>query len=223
MNPILVKELRQSLRSRWFEIIFLTLCGGLTLITTLGSAIDAPQGTTAFFWIAVTGTLHLLLPLRTVLSAGDDRQIGNFELIRVTGLSAEGMANQRLTALLFHTLTLASLVLPHVVLRYFLGGIDLINELQYLALLIITAPIVGSVFLWITVTGPLGRAILGFIFFFLFIFYESLIATCAFAEGEAAIIPFVLLFFGSVIALPVSQAFVAEAFTLGRQPLIPLG
>lgn len=214
MNPILVKELRQSLRSRWFEILFLWLCGCLTLITAVGTSIESRTGATIVFWIAVAATFHLLLPLRTVLSARDDRQVGNFELIRVTGVSAEGMASQRLTALLFHTLIFASFVLPHVILRYFLGGIDLIDELQYLALLTLTTPIVGSIFLWLAVSSPMGRFFLGSIFVFLFIAYESLLATAAFASGDDAIIPLVMLVFGSVIALPVSHAFAAEAFLL---------
>jgi hypothetical protein len=223
MNPILVKELRQSLRSRWFEMIFLWLCGSLTLITAFGTTIDARTGTTSVFWIAVVATFHLLLPLRSALSASDDQQRGNVELIRVIGISAETLANQRFTALFFHTLILASLVLPHVTLRYFMGGIDLIDELQYLALLTFTTPVVGSVFLWLSILGTLGRIVLGVILFFLFILFESLIAMSAFAAGEAAVIPFVLLLFGSLIGFLVAKAFVAEAYLLERQPLIPLG
>lgn len=223
MNPVLVKELRQSLRSRWFEIIFLWLCASLTLVTAVGSAIEAPGPATLVFWIAIGVTFHLLLPLRSAVSAGDDRQAGNFELIRMAGLSAESLAKQRLTALLFHAVTLACLVLPHVLLRYFLGGIDLIDELQYLALLTLSTPVIGGAFLWIAVTSTLGRVILGSVFFFLFIIYESLITASAFADGSSALIPFVLLLFSSLIALLVSHAFAAEAFLLGRQPLIPLG
>lgn len=223
MNPILVKELRQSLRSRWFEIIFLWLCASLTLITAIGSAIDAPTGTTVLFWIAIATTFHLLLPLRTIISASEDHQLGNIELIRITGISAEKLVSQRITALFANTLVLASIVLPFVVLRYFIGGIDLLNELQYLALLTLGAPVVGSVLFWIAVCGTIGRLFLATIFFFLFIIFESLISTCAFASGGAAIIPLVLLLFGSLICLPVAQAFAAEAFLLERQPLIPLG
>jgi hypothetical protein len=214
MNPILVKELRQSLRSRWFEIIFLWLCVSLTLITAIGSAVGSLQVTTIVFWTSVAFTLHILLPFRTALSARDDRQRGNFELIRVSGLGAEKLANQRLTALLFHTLVLASIVLPFVLLRYFLGGIDLIDELQYLALLVLGTPVVGAVFLWISVVGTFGRVALGALFSFLFMVFESLTATSAFATGTDVVIPLTLLLFGSLICLPVSLAFATEAFLL---------
>lgn len=214
MNPILVKELRQSLRSRWFEIIFLWLCASLTLITAVGSAINAQTGTTIFFWIAVASTFHLLLPFRTVLSARDDRQRGNFELIRIAGVTAEKLTNQRITALLFHTLTLASLVLPYVVLRYFLGGIELYSELIYLTLLTLGTPVVGSAFLWLTTTGTVGRVFLGGLFCFLLPAYESFTIAAAFGSGANAVAPFVIWAFASVIGIMVAQSFASEGFLL---------
>jgi|694.fasta_scaffold73307_3 hypothetical protein len=214
MNPILVKELRQSLRSRWFEIIFLWLCASLTLITAIGSAINAKNGTTVLFWIAVATTFHLLLPFRTVLSARDDRQRGNFELIRVAGLSAEKLTNQRITALLFHTLTLASLVLPFVILRYFLGGIEISSELTYLVLLTLGTPVVGSAFLWVSTTGAAGRVLLAGLFFVLLPAYESLTFAAAFTPAAGALPAFVVWTFGSVIGTLVSQAFASEGFLL---------
>lgn len=217
MNPILVKELRQSLRSRWFEVVFLWLCGGLTLVTSLGILLDAPTGSSVFFWAVVLITLHLLLPLRTALSASDDRQPGNLELIRVAGLNAEKLASQRITALLFHSLVLACLILPHVMLRYFTGGIDLVDELQYLALLVFSAPLLGLAILWMSVVSGLGRAFLGLLFLFLAPAYEALIASVAFAPGEAALLAFVMWIFLSLVGGVICQAFITEAFLL-RQP-----
>ncbi len=214
MNPILVKELRQSLRSRWFEIIFLWLCSSLTLITAVGSSINAPNGTTICFWIAVASTFHILLPFRTILSAHHDRQRGNFELIRVAGITAEKLTNQRITALLFHTLTLASLVLPFVVLRYFLGGIELYSELTYLLLLTLSAPVVGSVFLWQVTTGTIGRFLISILLCFLLPLYEFFTVASAFGSGAAAGAPFVVWIFVSIIGTMIAQAFASEGFIL---------
>jgi hypothetical protein len=214
MNPILVKELRQSLRSRWFEIIFLWLCSSLTLITAIGSSINAPNGTTLFFWIAVATAFHLLLPFRTVLSAHDDRQRGNFELIRVAGVTAEKLTNQRITALLFHTLTLASLVLPFVILRYFLGGIDLYSELKYLALLTLGTPVIGSAFLWLATCSTAGRVLLGGLLLALLPAYESLTVAAAFTSAGSALPAFVVWSFGSIIGILIAQAFATEGFLL---------
>jgi hypothetical protein len=214
MNPILVKELRQSLRSRWFEIIFLWLCSTLTLITAVSALIDSPNGMTVFFWVGVASTFHVLLPLRTVFAAHDDRQRGNFELIRVAGVTAEKLTNQRITALLFHTLTLASIVLPFVILRYFLGGIELLSELKYLTLLTLGAPVVGSVFLWISTTGTAGRVILSIFFFFLLPVYEFFTFTSAFSSGFLSAAPFVVWVFVSIIGLIIAQAFASEGFIL---------
>lgn len=216
MNPILVKELRQSLRSRWFEIIFLGLCGGLTLVTVLGGEFATSMTTRIFFWSVIVFTLHLLLPLRTALSASDDRHPGNLELIRVAGVSAEKLASQRITALLFHAAVLSCVILPFVFLRYFAGGIDLVDELQYLALLLFSTPVFGLAVLWMSVVGGLGRAFLGVMFLFLAPAYEALIGSAAFAPFDDALLALVLWIFATFIGCIFIQAFVTEAFLLGR-------
>ncbi len=220
MNPILVKELRQSLRSRWFEIIFLGLCGSLTLVTVLGAVLDAPRGSKFFFWAAVILTLHLLLPLRTALSAKDDRQRGNLELIRVTGLSAEKLANQRITALFFHTLVITSVILPFVMLRYFLGGVDLVDELQYLVMLVLSAPVLGVAILWmVVVSSNFGRVFIGGMLFFLVPVYEMLAFGAAFGSGESAFVALVFWLLGTLIGGVFFLAFTVEAFLLhGNNP-----
>ncbi len=216
MNPILVKELRQSLRSRWFEVVFMALCGGLTLVMVLGSLVLTPLVTRVLFWGIILLVLHVLLPLRTALSAGDDRHPGNLELIRVTGVSAERLAGQRITALMFHAAVLASVILPFVFLRYFMGGIDLVDELQYMTLLVLSTPVFGLAILWMAVVGGFGRALLGLLFLFLAPGYETLIATAAFAPGDAAFVALVMWIFATFIGIIFCQAFVTEAFLLGR-------
>ncbi len=214
MNPILVKELRQSLRSRWFEIIFLSLCGGLTLVTLLHGLWSEPRLVRVIFWGVVVVNLHFLLPLRTALSAADDRHPGNLELIRVTGTSAEKLVHQRITALVFHSAILACIVLPFVILRYFLSGIDLVDELQYLTLLVLSTPVLGLAILWIGVVGGIGRAFLGALFFFLAPAYEVLIGSAAFVPGDAAFLALVMWIFLSLMGMTICQAFATESFLL---------
>jgi len=217
MNPILVKELRQSLRSRWFEIIFLWLIGSLCLITAIGAEHGSPRWITFLFWLDVGITLHLLLPMHSALSASDDRQRGNFELIRVTGLTAEKMVVHRVAALFFYSAMTASLVLPFVVLRYFLGGIELIDELQYLVLLTLGCPVLGGTLLWLMATSGLTRLMLSMSVAFLLVFYESFTIAAAFATGSEAVVGFVFWIIGSFIGWIVSQAFASESFLLSNR------
>lgn len=215
MNPLLVKELRQSLRSRWFEIIFLWLVGSLCLLTGLGSALDLPQMAISFlFWPNVGLTLHLLLPVHCALSASDDRQRGNFELIRVTGLTADKIVRHRLVALFFHGVIIATLVLPFVVLRYFLGGIELIDELQYLVLMTLSLPVMGAALLSLVAANGIARIILGLIAMLLIPAYESFMAAAAFGSGSEAVVPFVVWIIGSFVGYNVGLALASESFLL---------
>lgn len=215
MNPLLVKELRQSLRSRWFEIIFLWLVGSLCLLTALGSTFNLPQmAMTAIFWLNVGVTLHLLLPAHCALSASDDRQRGNFELIRVTGLTADKTVRHRLVALFFHGLIIATLVLPFVVLRYFLGGIELIDELQYLVLMTLSLPVLGAALLSLVAAKGIARFILTVIAMLLIPGYESFTVAAAFgSDTESLVLLFVWIII-SLIGYKVGLALASESFLL---------
>lgn len=217
MNAILVKDLRQSLHSRWFEIIFLWLIGSLCLLTLFALRFDALNWFNALFWLDVGLTLHLLLPLHCALSASEDQTPGNCELIRVTGLTAEMMVRQRLVALFCSALMVSLLVLPFVVLRYFLGSIELMDELQYLLLLTLGCPVLGGALLWIMTLPGLARFALCCVFTFLLIFYEGFTLGAAFSPGDQAVLPLMFWFICSFLGWIISIAFASESYLHSRR------
>jgi hypothetical protein len=217
MNPILVKELRQSLRSHWFEIIFLWLIASLCVITGIGLHYSTPTWITLLFWLDVGITLHLLLPLHSALSASDDRQRGNFELIRVTGLTADKIVRHRLVALFFHGVIIATLVLPFVLLRYFLGGIELIDEFQYLVLMTLSLPVMGAAILSLVAANGIARFFLTLIAMLLIPAYELQTVATAFRPGNESFVFVVVWSITSLIGYKVGLALASESFLLSHR------
>lgn len=216
LSPLLIKELRQSLRCRWFEWVFLALISSLMLLLLLNGWLANSPLFDFLFWAFILLTLHGLLPLRTALAAAEDCQPGNLDLIRMTGISAENLAGQRLTALGLQAAMVAFVILPFLLLRYFMNGLEMVNELQYLLLLVVSTPVVGGVLLWISLSGGCARLLLGVAAFLALPLYETLIANTAFSDGEPAFLLLVLWLLVSFIGSLFVQAMVSEAFLLGR-------
>ena len=127
MNPLLVRSLRQSLRSRAFEWILLWLCGSSTLLMVCGSLL--PEGqmdeVTVFFWINAAVVLHLLLPGRMMVAVQDDRRPGNFDLIKMTRTDVDGLVMQHLKTLMCHAGLVVSILLPYVLLRLLILNLEI--------------------------------------------------------------------------------------------------
>ncbi len=147
LSPVLVKELRQGLRGRYFITIFLVLQGLLLLVLTSQLA-SVEQGTyvaevaSGAFWSFVAVPIGLLMPLSGFGALLNERKAGTLELLQMSRLNSRGIVTGKWLALVAQMLLLITAVFPWAVLRYMLGGVDVIRELIFLVLL--TA---GSVFL----------------------------------------------------------------------------
>jgi len=180
LSPMLVKELRQGMRSRAFMSAFLItqllmiLSVAFNLVSASGD--EAGDGMSQFlnglFWVMIGLPLLCVMPLRGFWSLHSEIKDGTLELVFLTHLSAWRIAVGKWTALTMQTLLLVCAVLPYVLLRYFLGGVDILADLEGLLLLFI-----GSItFTAATVAmSPFeskllrGLFILGMIFFLLFL------------------------------------------------------
>jgi len=128
-----VKELRQGVRSRIFVSTLLLLQGSLVLLTIIGLvASDAQQdseGVSAFFWILTAVFLILFLPLSGLNAVSSERTANTLELIFLTRLSSRRIVAGKWLAIVAQIVLLVFTILPYIMLRYFLGGVDLWWEL----------------------------------------------------------------------------------------------
>lgn len=135
LGPMLVKELRQGLRSRSFVAIFI-LMQGFICITLLGSlatpGVDAGGG---FYWGVVWLVLLFALPLRGMQAVVQERSASMLELIHLTRLTSYRIVAGKWAALSAQTLLVVICLLPCTMLRYFAFGISVAEEALVLLLL----------------------------------------------------------------------------------------
>jgi hypothetical protein len=140
LSPILVKELRQGMRARLFVLSFLGLQIFLVLLT-LGnlvaqndrSTLDTQSG---FFWTILGFALLVLTPLRGLVAVSQEVKNRTLETIMLTRLTAWRVVIGKWSALFAQSVLLVSAVLPYVVVRYFIGGEDIVDDFKWIFLML---------------------------------------------------------------------------------------
>jgi hypothetical protein len=152
LSPMLVKELRQGVRSRVFMTAFY-LTQGFMILCVIFSLVAAGDGQnrsafgflTGLFWFLIGVPLILLMPLRGFGALYGEIKNGTLELVFLTRLSALRIAAGKWMALMVQTLLLVCSVLPYVLLRYFLGGVNVVDDLQNLVFLLFISGMLTAV------------------------------------------------------------------------------
>ena len=135
LSPMLVKELRQGLRSRVFVVAFVLLQATLCLVLLF--SVDGHSNTSSyFFWLVSAVLIVGAMPLRGFTALSDEVEDKTLDLLMITRLSSLRIAFGKWCALVVQTLLLGITLLPYVIIRYFLGGVDLALELVVLAYLL---------------------------------------------------------------------------------------
>lgn len=146
LSPILVKELRQGLKSRAFVATFIIvqvtmiLLVGMQLLTAAGgggrSAMDAFNG---FFWAFVWLPMLVMMPARGLTAVSEEVKANTLDLVQLTHLSALRIVLGKWLALISQTLLLVAAILPYAVLRYFFGEVDVFSDLRNIGLILLTS------------------------------------------------------------------------------------
>ncbi len=142
INPIVVKEVRQSLKSKQFTISF-----GLTLIAAISWTLIAislmvpriyfvPAGVqllTGFFCI-LQFPLMIIIPFSAFRSLTTETEDSTFELLSISALSAWQIVLGKMTSAMLQILLYLSALAPCIVLTYLLRGVSLFSILFLLGL-----------------------------------------------------------------------------------------
>lgn len=152
LSPMLVKELRQGVRTRVFVLMFIFLQCFMLLDLVLSLLVAASGLSTAegsyFFWFMVAVPTLLVIPMSGLNAIGSEIRGNTLELIFLTRLTAFRIVVGKWFAMFSQSLLLICAVLPYLVLRYFMGGVNLASEL-----LLLGAMLVGSALLIAVATG----------------------------------------------------------------------
>ena len=164
LSPIIVKELRQGLRSRAFVGLFIILQVFMIFCVLVSlDEMDGRRGGTAFFWTISTITLLMLQPLRGFATVFGEMKANTLELVQLTQLSSWRVVAGKWGALFLQTVLLVCAVLPYLTVRYFLGGIDIVTEAVALAWMLFGSGMLTAVAVAFSpyLTSVLGRIAVG--------------------------------------------------------------
>jgi hypothetical protein len=135
LNPILVKEARQAMKSRQFVVTFslLLICGwlwtALFVLTGLPAIYYAPvgPGILAGYYAVLSVPLLIVVPYAAFRSLAGEWEDGTFELLSITTLSARQIITGKLASAVLQMLVYYSALAPCIAFTYLLRGIDIVT------------------------------------------------------------------------------------------------
>jgi len=139
LSPIVVKELRQGLRQPSFVIMFfflqsvlaMAVVGALVSVSHASLATRVNMGTTVSGLIfGLFGFAVLVIqPIRALGALASETKTGTIDLLLLTRLNSWGIVSGKWLSLLTQSALMLVAMLPYLIMRYFLGGMNLAGEL----------------------------------------------------------------------------------------------
>ncbi len=131
-NPILVKELRQSLKSRQFVITFMLLLTVAWLVSVFGLLMFqtqvqyGPAGRYFFigFYIALAVATLLIVPFGAYKSLQAERDFNTFEILSVSTITPQQIVRGRALSALVQCLIFYSAITPFMAFASTMQGFD---------------------------------------------------------------------------------------------------
>ncbi len=159
-NPIVVRYVRQQLRSRGFLIVFSVVLG-LAMETSVATAAEAADGRdgaagmTLFGLLAAIWTFAVWVfePLNAYRAVANERDAASWDLIRLTGMSPGRVLRGVFAASVVQSLLYAASIAPFLVMAYLLRGVDLFS----IAVGLVFIPLAG----WCASAGAIFLGSLG--------------------------------------------------------------
>lgn len=132
--PMLVKEIRQDLRTRGFTGVFIWYHAALILsmvvmLASQGNVAGASSEEGVFFWFVVALPALMLIPFRGFLSFNKETKGGALELLFLTRLTAWQVVFGKWASLSLQAMLFLTAALPYAFLRFFLGSVSISESL----------------------------------------------------------------------------------------------
>lgn len=147
LNPILVKETRQALKSRQFTFTFLLVLLVSWVITIAmvaylgpGIAYAAAGGHFLLFYCYLLSfPLAVIVPFTAFRSLAAEREENTYDLLRVSTLSPRQVVNGKLGSTLVQIGVYVSALAPCLAFTYLLRGIDVVSIVIVLAYIVLAS------------------------------------------------------------------------------------
>ena len=156
LSPMLVKELRQGMRARSFTMLFLVFqCLLALILLTAGASFESDGAGTAASGIIFTMfsiAVLFIQPMRGVNALSSEITGNTIEMMVLTRLSASRIVFGKWIAIVSQSALILTTIIPYLILRYFFGGMVLIGELVFLALIFLTSMALTAVMVGFSAT-----------------------------------------------------------------------
>jgi len=147
LNPILVKETRQALKSRQFISWFLLLLAACWIVTIGGIALIGPSvhyaasGGVLFlaYYFVLTLTLVIVVPFAAFRSLAAEQEDNTRDVLMVSALSPYQILNGKLGSAALQMVVYLSALSPCLAFTYLLRGIDLLTILVLPAMAVLVS------------------------------------------------------------------------------------
>ncbi|MDF9826447.1 hypothetical protein M2447_000528 [Ereboglobus sp. PH5-10] len=156
LPPMLVKELRQGLRTRAFVLSLiglhtaLVLAFGWALVMQIFDRSAGLNMANNFFWMLTFVILVFVMPLRALGGLRSEIDARNIDLLMLTQLTSWRIVFGKWTSLVTQTALLLVTLLPYGVIRYFFGSVDLIQDMVTFAWLFAFSSMATALLLWVS-------------------------------------------------------------------------
>ena len=148
-SPILIKEINQGMRTKTFVGAFIITQAIMffTIFAMLMASSDGGFKTQeqVMFWIFVAIPFTLLMPLRGLDAVHAEVRDNTMEMLYLSRLSSIGIVFGKYMSHLIQIFLLAVSMLPYLMLRYFAGGVNIVNDLFIFLIILLFSALILAV------------------------------------------------------------------------------
>jgi hypothetical protein len=149
LSPMLVKELRQGLRTRSFIAVFLALQAILAIILLAAGAgatsDNAGETISNIIFIFFSIAVIIIQPMRGIAALSSEVKGNTIDMMVLTRLSAWRIVAGKWSAIVSQSALILVTIVPYLILRYFFGGMNLFGEIMVLALIFLSSATLTAV------------------------------------------------------------------------------
>ena len=151
VNPLILHELRSRMRSpQAYAIlsIYLSIISGLTVLIYVATSLSGNNGVndssrvgTALFYVVVgmqTLLVSFITPSFATGALSGERENGTFDLLRMTMVTPRQIVTAKMLSAYGYTVLLILATLPLLSLALILGGVDIIQMIAALAVILLS-------------------------------------------------------------------------------------
>ncbi|MCX6857655.1 MAG: hypothetical protein NTV80_22445, partial [Verrucomicrobia bacterium] len=134
LSPMVVKELRQGLRTRAFSSTMLLMHVLLILITLITGL---SENSLSMHWMLdgmATLVLCLIMPFRVFNALSEEVKMNTLDMLMLTRITCTRILFGKWASVALQSLLITFSLMPYIVARYVFGGMDLVLELNFLVM-----------------------------------------------------------------------------------------